>query len=83
MAKTLSNFPIKSSEEQDLDNKLREEARTFIEQHGLLRFLDICQGSLSNILVRKGIINSGELRDEYLLGLSKVQPHLKNTSNCD
>jgi hypothetical protein len=78
MAKILSNFPIKSAKEIELDEQLKDEARKFLEKYGLLSFLDVCQGSLSNILVKKGIITSGELRDEYLLGISKAQDNFKN-----
>ena len=72
------NKQNKSTEQIVLDEKLHNESTDFIREHGLLLFLDICHGSLNNLLVKKGVITSDELRDEYLVSLSSVRENLKN-----
>lgn len=48
------------------DDVLRKIARDFVERHGLVRFLDLCQGTINKVLVKKGIITSNDLRDAYI-----------------
>lgn len=75
MEKT-SKINLKLVKQQDIDNKLRQESRKFILDHGLLDFLDLCQGAMSELLIKKGIISVNELRDAYL---EKIQ---KATNQC-
>jgi len=78
MGTVTQNKQDKSAEQVSLDEQLKEEARNFIQKHGLLLFLDICQGSLSNLLIKKGIITSDELVIEYLHGISCYQEKFKS-----
>ena len=80
METVTQNKQDKSAEQVSLDEQLKEEARNFIQKHGLLLFLDICQGSLSNLLIKKGIITSDELVIEYLHGISCYQKNLNQSS---
>ncbi len=45
---------------------LRKEAAAFVKQHGLIVLLDVCQGTINKILVKKGIVSVSELRDAYI-----------------
>ena len=53
------------SSTNELDQKLREVSRELITKYGLPVLLDVCQGTVNKILVKKGIVTVSELRSAY------------------
>lgn len=66
---------------KQLNQKLRDVSNDFVGRHGSMVFLDVCQGVINKILVKKGIATVEELRDAYLEDIENVDRVLKYSAS--